>query len=36
MYKKAGKGTYYFAVEALDDCPYSISVSEADSKLTRI
>jgi hypothetical protein len=28
IYKGAGKGTYYFAVEALDDCPFSISVTE--------
>jgi hypothetical protein len=26
-YKNANKGRYYFAVEAIDDCPFSIYVS---------
>lgn len=35
-YKNAQKGRYYYAVEALEDCPYSISANEGNSKLTKI
>jgi hypothetical protein len=28
LYKQAVSNRYYFAIEAMDDCPYSISVSE--------
>lgn len=28
IYEKTQKGTVYFAVEAIEDCPYSVSVSE--------
>lgn len=27
IYQKSSKGTYYFAVEAVEDCPYSVTVS---------
>jgi hypothetical protein len=36
IYEKQGKGTIYFAVEAIEDCPYSVSVSEESINITKI
>lgn len=36
VYEKSQKSTYYFAVEAVEDCPYTVSVSEGEAKITKI
>lgn len=36
IYEKSGKQTLYFMVEAVEDCPYSVTVSEQMVKLTKI
>lgn len=36
VYEKAEKGTFYFAVEAVEDCPYTVSISESLGKVTKI
>jgi hypothetical protein len=36
VYQKSVSGIFYFAVEAVEDCPYSVSVSEEEVRLTKI
>lgn len=36
IYERVSKGTYYFGVEATDDCPYSVTVSEGQTNITKI
>ena len=36
MNKNTEKGLYYLAVEALEDCEYSLSVSESNASLTKL
>lgn len=36
IYEHPKKQRYYIAVEAVEDCPYSISISQSDTKITRI
>lgn len=36
VYEKTEKGTFYFAVEAAEDCPYTVSISESLGKVTKI